>query len=58
MKISNIALASLRFDISLIATSVIVSAFLQDLIKFNYLTLKMANLACDSKEFGEPDKRL
>ena len=38
MKIPNTALASLRFDISPAATSAIVSAFLQDLIKSNYLT--------------------
>ena len=45
MKSPNTALASLRFDISPAATS----AFLQDLIKSNYLTPKMANLACDPK---------
>ena len=50
MKISNTALASFRYDISPAATSAIVSAFLQDLIKSNYLTSKMANLACDPKK--------
>ena len=58
MKNPYTALASLRFDISPATTSAIVFAFLQDLIKSNYLTPKMANLACDPKKFGEPDKRL
>ena len=58
MKIPNTALTPLRFDTSPAATSAIVSAFLQDLIKSNYLTPKMANLACDPKKFGEPDKSL
>ena len=50
MKIPNIALASLLFDISSAATSAFVSAFLQDLIKSNYLTPKMADLTCDPKK--------
>ena len=58
MKIPNTAPASLRFDISPAVTPAIESAFLQDLIKSNYLTPKMANLACDPKKFGVPDKRL
>ena len=50
MKIPNTALASLRFDISPATTSAIVCAFLQDLIKSNYLTSKMVNLACNPKK--------